>query len=77
MFDMAQKRKISVSLDEDLIAALEGSDETVSAQINSAVRSEVERRSRTELLAGWLDEMEATDGPIDEDLVARFENLLA
>ena len=76
MFDMAQKRKVSITLDEDLIAALEGEGETLSAQVNSAVRAEVERRARQRLLRGWLDDMEASDGPVDEALVTSFEELL-
>ena len=73
---MAQKRKISVTLDDELVAALEGGDETLSSQVNDAVRAEVERRARIQLLEGWLDELEAADGPVDEVLVARFEELL-
>jgi len=77
MFAMAQKRKVSITLDEDLIAALEGEGETLSAQVNSAVRLEVERRARRQLLRSWLDEMDAVDGPVDEALVASFEELLS
>jgi len=76
MFGMAQKRKISVTLDEDLVAALEGHDVTLSAQVNMAVREEVERRARLELLQGWLDELEHAEGPVDEALVASFEEML-
>jgi hypothetical protein len=76
MFDMAQKRKISVTLDEDLVSALEVEDETLSAQVNTAVRVEVERRVRQQLLQRWLDELEQADGPIDEALVSLFEERL-
>jgi antitoxin CcdA len=74
---MAQKRKVSVTLDDDLVTALEGAGDTLSAQVNSAVRAEVERRARQQLLGSWLDEMEASDGPVDQALVASFEELLA
>lgn len=77
MFGMAQKRKVSITLDEDLIAALESEGETLSAQVNSAVRLEVERRARQRLLRNWLDEMESSDGSVDEALVAAFEEMLA
>ena len=74
---MAQKRKVSVTLDEDLVNALEGGDETLSAQVNTAVRLEVERRAREQLLAQWLEELEQTDGPVDEGLIASFEEMLS
>lgn len=77
MFDMAQKRKISVTLDEDLVTALEGEDETLSAQVNTAVRVEVERRARLQLLQQWLDELDQSEGPVDEALIATFEELLS
>ena len=77
MIGMAQKRKVSITLDEDLIAALESEGETLSAQVNSAVRLEVERRARQRLLRNWLDEMESSDGSVDEALVAAFEEMLA
>ena len=73
---MAQKRKISVTLDNELVAALEGGEETLSSQVNEAVRVEVERRARLTLLSDWLGEIEATDGPVDEALVVKFEELL-
>ncbi|MEA2001317.1 MAG: type II toxin-antitoxin system CcdA family antitoxin [Actinomycetota bacterium] len=73
---MAQKRKISVTLDEELVAALEGGDETLSGQVNEAVRVEVARRARHRLLQDWLDQLDASDGPVDEALVGRFEELL-
>jgi hypothetical protein len=76
MQGMAQKRKVSVTLDEDLVAALEGEDETLSGQVNDAVRTEVERRARRRLLQGWLDELDASEGSVDEALVAKFEELL-
>ncbi|MEA1903974.1 MAG: hypothetical protein U9N56_10645 [Actinomycetota bacterium] len=76
MSDVAQKRKISVTLDDGLVSVLEGGDETLSSQVNEAIRIEVERRARDKLLQEWLDELEATDGPVDEALVAKFEELL-
>jgi antitoxin CcdA len=76
MFDMAQKRKVSVTLDEELVSALEDGDETLSAQVNMAVRLEVERRARGQLLGRWLDELEQIDGAVDEALVSAFEEML-
>jgi metal-responsive CopG/Arc/MetJ family transcriptional regulator len=73
----ATKRKISVSLDADLVAELEASDESLSTQINEAVRISLEERRRHRLLAEMLDEMEKRDGPVDEALVQKFMDLLA
>ena len=74
---MAQKRKVSVTLDEDLVSALEDGDETLSAQVNLAVRLEVERRAREQLLSTWLEELEQADGAVDETLVAAFQEMLS
>lgn len=73
---MTTKRKISVSLDEDLVAELEAGPETLSAQVNEAVRSELERRRRRRLLGAMLAELEAADGPVDEAQVAYYSDLL-
>jgi metal-responsive CopG/Arc/MetJ family transcriptional regulator len=71
------KRKVSVSLDEDLVAELEQADEAVSTQINEAVRLELEQRRRNRLLTEMLDHLEATRGPVDERLVRKYLDLLA
>lgn len=71
------KRKVSVSLDEDLVAELEAGDETLSSQVNDAVRLELERRRRHRLLGEMLDELEAALGPVDEELVRKYLDLLA
>ncbi|CAN5721507.1 MAG: type II toxin-antitoxin system CcdA family antitoxin [Iamia sp.] len=70
------KRKISVSIDEELVAELEASDEPVSAQVNSALRDQLAHRRRQRLLREWLDQMEAEDGPLDETEVQTFMDLL-
>jgi post-segregation antitoxin (ccd killing protein) len=72
----AAKRKVSVSLDEDLVAELEAGDEALSAQVNDAIRSEVERRRRNRLLGEMLDALDAELGPVDEALVAKYGRLL-
>src|ERR1700758_5081167 len=63
---MTAKRKVSVSLDEDLVAELEAADEALSGQVNEAIRAEVERRRRNRLLADMLDSLDARYGPVDE-----------
>src|ERR1700753_1528519 len=65
------KRKVSVSLDEDLVAELETADEALSAQVNEAIRAEVERRRRHRLLSALLDSLDEKYGPVDEALVAK------
>ncbi|MGH3768548.1 MAG: type II toxin-antitoxin system CcdA family antitoxin [Pseudonocardiaceae bacterium] len=73
----ATKRKISVSLDENLIAELEAGGEALSGQINEAVRAEIERRRYRRLLSEFLDALDTERGPIDEELVSKYTRLLA
>src|ERR1700759_751200 len=73
---MTTKRKVSVSLDEDLVAELEAADEALSGQVNEAIRAEIERRRRNRLLTEMLDSLDAEYGPVDESLVAKYTALL-
>lgn len=66
------KRKISVTLDADLLAELAAGEGSISAQLNVALRAEIRRRRQAD---GWqriLDEMLEADGPLDtlEDIEA-------
>jgi metal-responsive CopG/Arc/MetJ family transcriptional regulator len=70
------KRKVSVSLDEDLVAELEAGGEALSSQVNDALRFDLERRRRHRMLAEMLDELEAVHGPPDEKLVRKYMDLL-
>jgi post-segregation antitoxin (ccd killing protein) len=70
------KRKVSVSLDEDLVAELEAGGEAVSTQVNEAIRAELSRRRRRRLLEELLTELESTHGPADERLVKKYMDLL-
>lgn len=70
------KRKVSVSLDEDLVAELEAGGEAVSTQVNEAIRAELSRRRRHRLLEEMLTELEGTHGPADERLVQKYMDLL-
>lgn len=76
---MTIKRKVSLTLDDDLVDALEG-DAALSTQVNEALRAEVERRRRHRALLDLLARLEATDGPLntakDAAEVARFVRLL-
>ncbi len=70
------KRKVSVSLDEDLVTELEAGGEALSSQVNEAVRMELGRRRRHRLLGEMLDEFESANGPVDEKLVQKYMDLL-
>jgi uncharacterized protein (DUF4415 family) len=52
------KRKVSVTLDADLVAALEAEGgTTLSAEVNSALRAEFARRQRQQALGNFLDHL--------------------
>ena len=70
------KRKVSVSLDEDLVEELKRENEGLSAQVNAAVSAELERRRRRRLLVELLDRLDAERGPVDESLVEKYVGLL-
>jgi hypothetical protein len=75
------KRKVSVTLDADLVAAMEAdSSTTLSAEVNSALRAEFTRRRRQRALADFLDrladERGRLDTPEDEAEIARYMRLL-
>lgn len=73
----AAKRKISVSVDAELVEELEASGETVSKQVNEALRALLTRRRRQRLLADWLDELDREHGRLPDALIARYEKLFA
>lgn len=77
---MVSKRKVSLSLDADLVDELEQStDEGLSGQVNQAVRAEVERRRGQRALRALLDRLDAEEGPLgpdDEAEIGRFERAL-
>ncbi len=75
------KRKVSVTLDADLVAAVEAdAGTTLSAEVNSALRAELTRRRRQQALADLLDhladERGSLDTPEDEAEIARYMRLL-
>ena len=73
----ATKREISISLDEELVDALEAESESLSSQVNEAVRIECARRRRLVLLDEMLAEFERSAGPPDEALIEKYTELLA
>jgi hypothetical protein len=75
------KRKVSVTLDADLVAAVEADESTtLSAEVNSALRAELTRRARRQALADLLDHLAAERGvldtPEDEAEITRYMRLL-
>jgi antitoxin CcdA len=70
------KRKLSISLDADLVRELESLGESVSTQINAVLREDLARRARRQCLIELLDRLDETHGPVDEEGVRRFEELL-
>jgi antitoxin component of MazEF toxin-antitoxin module len=75
------KRKVSVTLDADLVAAMEADGgTTISAEVNSALRAEFTRRKKQQALADLLDrladERGRLDTPEDEAEIARYMRLL-
>jgi antitoxin CcdA len=70
------KRKVSVSLDEDLVKELEREEQGLSAQVNAVLREELERRRRNRLLVELLDRLDAEHGPVHESLVEKYVRLL-
>lgn len=74
---MATKRKVTITLDEDIVQELEAGG-NVSAQLNYAARDLVERRRNAERLAALLDELDAEHGPLPDDPEedARIDRLL-
>jgi len=77
----SSKRKVSVTLDADLVAAVEADDSTtLSAEVNSALRAEFTKRKRQQALADLLDHLAGERGnldtPEDEAEIARYVRLL-
>jgi antitoxin CcdA len=75
------KRKVSVTLDADLVAALEAEGRTtLSAEVNSALRAEFTRRQRAQALADLLNRLADERGSLttaeDEAEISRYMRLL-
>lgn len=72
---MTQQKTISVSLDEDLVAALEDGQGDISSQVNKAVRASMARSISRQFLELWLGRLDDSDGVVDELRIAHFEAL--
>lgn len=70
------KRKISVSVDSDLVDELERGDEGLSKQVNDAIRDTLERRRRHAQLERFLAGLDAKHGPVSAKLLTKYAELL-
>lgn len=74
------KRKVSVTLDADLVKQVEVDGGNLSAMVNAALRGDLERRRRQRALAMLLDQLATEHGPLDtaedEAEVQRYMQLL-
>jgi hypothetical protein len=65
------KRKITVTVDEDLVETVQAlGSESLSAVVNAALAAEVERRARAAALGRMLAEWDAAFGPVSEEATA-------
>jgi hypothetical protein len=65
------KRKITVTVDADLVAAIRSEQgETLSAVVNAALVEEVDRRARRTALGRLLAEWDAAAGPVSAEAAA-------
>lgn len=74
---MASKRKITITVDEELAVALDRAG-NISSQLNDAGWELLERRQRAERLDALLDSLDEQDGPLPADPAedARLDRLL-
>lgn len=74
------KRKVSITLDEDLVAEVEAGGEGLSGRVNDALRADLTSRRRqralTELLDRLAGDQDRLDTPADRAEIARFMRLL-
>lgn len=70
------KRKISISLDADLVRELSQEDGALTTQVNDAIRHAVERKRRHRLLGALLAELDAAHGPVSPKLIRKYASIL-
>ena len=65
------KRKITVTVDEDLVESVHAlGAESLSAVVNEALAAEVERRARAAALGRLLSDWDTSFGPVSEGAAA-------
>jgi predicted transcriptional regulator len=71
------KRRITLNLDEDLVAALSTlAAPSLSAAANEVLREGVELRAHQAAVLRWMDELDAQYGSVTPEEASRIENLL-
>ena len=70
------KRTVSDLLDEDLVRALEAGSESLSSQINEAVRAELARRRHRALAHQSPEGHERSEDAAEEALVDKYMEVL-
>ncbi|MGQ0624930.1 MAG: hypothetical protein ACT4PP_09845 [Sporichthyaceae bacterium] len=72
-----KKRRVTLSLDADLVEALESLEgRSMSAVANNALRSAVESAAHRAALIEWLDELDAKHGKATPEEQAEVEAFL-
>ncbi|MGE0785003.1 MAG: type II toxin-antitoxin system CcdA family antitoxin [Sandaracinaceae bacterium] len=72
----AAKRKVSVSLDADLVDELAQGGEALSKQVNDAIREALARQRRHRQLGDLLDALTAERGSVSAKIREKYERLL-
>ena len=72
-----KKRRITLNLDEDVVAGLEAlGQRSLSAAANAALREALELEAHRAALLRWLDELDAKHGAATPDEAREVEALL-
>lgn len=78
--DRTTKRKVSLSLDADLVAELEQAG-PLSSQVNAILAADQQRRRQRMALDELIDELVDKYGPLDSpedlDAIARYQDMLS
>lgn len=70
------KRKISVTVDEDVLAEFDN-DAALSAQVNDALRDEARRRRHNRALRAYLDHLTELHGPLTDEEEAEVQECMS
>jgi hypothetical protein len=73
---MAKVRK-TVTLDEEVVEQFENDPEALSATLNRLLSAEAERRQRMTALGRMVSDYEAAHGPLDQQKVDYYRELLS
>jgi Post-segregation antitoxin CcdA len=71
------KRKITVTVDEELIAYIHAAGDQVSSVVNAALINEIDRRARLDALGELLDHWDSIAGPVSPEALAQAAAIFA